>query len=85
MHKPHIFLGSPGSENCMHSLYSLPREEICGKKRNDEIHILKKIIKNIHPPKNPKKRRKIGWETKLKQKTKIRHQMVKESRKKNRA
>lgn len=44
-----------------------------------------KIIKNIHPPKAPKKRRKIGWETKLKLKKKLRNKMAKMSRKKNRA
>jgi len=83
--RKHVFEGSPGSDNCMHSTYSFPREETCGKRRNDEsIHIPKKIVKNIHPPKDPKKRRKIGWETKLKLKRKVKNAMAKQSRKKNR-
>lgn len=83
--KPHIFEGSKGSENCMHSLFSFPRGENCGKRRDDPMHVVKKIIKNIHPPGDPKKRRKIGPIKRQKLKHKVRYSMAKKSRKLNRA
>lgn len=81
--KPHIF-NDKALDICVKNTIS-GIVSPCAKPRNHPIHIEKKIIKNIHPPKDPAKRRKIGWETKRKVKRKLKKKMAKISRKVNRA
>lgn len=81
--RKHIFQGSPGSDFCVKNTIS-QRDSPCGKRKADDVHVPKKILVNIHPPKSPDKRKKPSSITKEKLARRVRQKTAKMSRKINR-